>query len=171
MFVNQIEGIDLKTPVGWLRIEAQAGKVAKIYLAASPAPMGVDASPLLNEAVNQIQAYLKGNLTLFSLPLAWNSVDGFRRAVLEVVAGIPFGRLMTYGEIARLVGKPGASQAVGAAVGSNPWLIVVPCHRVVGSDRKLHGFSAPGGLETKAWLLEHEKMEIIGGKVSLKGSL
>ena len=90
--------------------------------------------------------------------------------MLQVVAGIPFGELLSYGDIAKLVGKPASGQAVGAAVGSNPWLIVVPCHRVIGSDRKLHGFSAPGGLVTKTWLLQHEKQEIIGGKVSLKES-
>ncbi len=169
--MKQIEGIDLKTPVGWLRIEAEADELTKIYLANSPAPKRANASPLLNEAVNQLQDYLESKLTQFSLSLAWSSVAGFRRAVLQVVADIPFGGLMSYGEIAKLVGKPGAAQAVGAAVGSNPWLIAVPCHRVVGSDGKLHGFSAPGGLETKAWLLKHEKIEIIGGKVSLKGSL
>jgi methylated-DNA-[protein]-cysteine S-methyltransferase len=117
-----------------------------------------------------LQAYLDGSLQRFSLPLAWSRTEGFQREVLQVVAGIPFGELMSYGEIAKLVGKPGASRAVGAAVGSNPWLIVVPCHRVIGSDRKLHGFSAPGGLETKTWLLRHEGHEIIRGTLSLKGS-
>jgi methylated-DNA-[protein]-cysteine S-methyltransferase len=164
----QIEVSSLKTPVGWLRMEASEGEITHIDLLTSPGLPAENGNPVLKEAVQQLQAYFDGNMQVFSLPLAWGSIAGFQREVLQVVAGIPFGKLITYGEIARIVGKPGAAQAVGAAVGSNPWLIVVPCHRVIGSDCKLHGFSAPGGLETKTWLLRHEKHEIIGGKVSLK---
>ena len=127
-----------------------------------------NASPLLDEAVQQLQAYFDDSLERFSLPLAWSNIAGFRRDVLQVVAGIPFGELMSYGDIAKLVGKPGSAQAVGTAVGSNPWLIVVPCHRVIGADRKLHGYSAVGGLVTKTWLLEYEGHKLVGGKVSLK---
>jgi len=160
----------LKTPVGWLRIDAYSGELTEVNFASPPVGFVQSDSAILKEASRQLQDYLDGSLQSFALALAWGNLMGFRRDVLQVVAGIPFGEWMTYGEIARTVGKPGASQAVGAAVGSNPWLIVVPCHRVVGSDRKLHGFSAPGGLETKTWLLRHEKLEIIGGKVSLKES-
>ena len=161
---------NLKTAVGWFRIEAFAGELTRVDLFTELEPAAESASTVLQGAVQQLQAYLDGSFQRFLLPLAWRNIEGFRREVLQVVAGIPFGELMSYGEIAKLVGNPGASQAVGAAVGSNPWLIVVPCHRVIGSDRKLHGFSAPGGLETKTWLLRHEGHEIIGGKVSLKGS-
>ena len=168
--MTQIEVTTLKTAIGWLRIEAFAGELTRIELSAKLEPAAEGTSTVLKEAFQQLQAYLDGSLQRFFLPLAWSRTEGFRREVLQVVAGIPFGELMSYGEIAKLVGKPGASQAVGAAVGSNPWLIVVPCHRVIGSDRKLHGFSAPGGLETKTWLLRHEGHKIIRGKVSLKGS-
>ena len=165
-----IEGINLKTPIGWLRIEACAGELTSITLANLPVPLESNQSSLLKDASQQLQAYFDGRTQDFLLPLAWSSIAGFRRDVLQVVAGIPFGDLKTYGEIAKIVGKPGAAQAVGAAVGSNPWLIVVPCHRVIGSDRSLHGNSARGGLDTKAWLLRQEEHEIIRGKVSLKGS-
>ena len=168
--MTQFEGINLKIPVGWLRIEAFSGALTSITLANALRSLEESAAPVLINAAQQLQAYFDGRSKAFSLPLAWSSVEGFRRDVLQVVAGIPFGDLKTYGDIAKIVGKPGAAQAVGAAVGTNPWLIVVPCHRVIGSDRCLHGFSAPGGLETKAWLLRHEGYEIIGGKVSLKGS-
>ena len=160
----------LETPAGWLRIEALCGELTGVTFASSFIPSMEYDSTFTKDFVQQFQDYFEGRLKSFSLPLAWDSITGFRRDVLQVVAGIPFGKLTTYGEIARIVGKPGAAQAVGAAVGSNPWLIVVPCHRVIGSDRKLHGFSAVGGLETKTWLLRHEKHEIIGGKVSLKES-
>ncbi len=160
----------LKTPVGWLRIEADSGELIGVNFASPPVGFMESDSAILKEAVQQLQGYLDGGLQSFELPLAWGNIAGFRREVLQVVAGIPFGEWMTYGEIAKVVGKPAAAQAVGTAVGSNPWLIVVPCHRVIGSDRKLHGFSAPGGLETKTWLLRHENIKIIGGKVSLKES-
>lgn len=168
--MTQIEAINLKTDLGTWRIEAFQGELTRIDLLTLPISPTENASPLLDEAVQQLQAYFDDSLERFSLPMAWSSVAGFRRDVLQVVAGIPFGELMSYRDIAKLVGKPGASQAVGAAVGSNPWLIVVPCHRVIGSDRKLRGFSAPGGLVTKTWLLQHEGHKIIGGKVSLKES-
>ncbi len=169
--MTQIEASHLETPLGCFRIDAFGEQLTSIALADMHGFYEESAAPLLRKAARQFQAYFEGNLSSFSLPLAWGNLDGFRREVLQVVVGIPFGKLMTYGEIAALVGRPRAGQAVGAAVGSNPWLIVVPCHRVVGSDRKLHGFSAPGGLETKTWLLRHEGHEIIKGKVSLKGSL
>lgn len=169
--MNPIEGINLRIPIGWLQIEALAGELTSITFASLPGSFEESTAPVMKDAAEQLQSYFDGSLTKFSLPLAWSGIAGFRRDVLQVVAGIPFGELKTYGEIAGLVGKPEAAQAVGAAVGSNPWLIVVPCHRVIGSDRKLHGFSASGGLETKTWLLRHEGHKIIGGKVSLKGSL
>lgn len=160
----------LETPAGWLRIDATSGELTGVTFTSSLIPSMKNDSALTKDFIQQFQDYFDGRLKCFSLPIAWGSITGFRRDVLQVVAGIPFGKLTTYGEIAGIVGKPGAAQAVGAAVGSNPWLIVVPCHRVIGSDRKLHGFSAVGGLETKTWLLHHEKHEIIGGKVSLKES-
>ena len=168
--MTQIETENLKTDLGWWRIEATDGILTRVDLVTSPGPATETVNPVLKEAAQQLQAYLDGTLQVFSLPLAWESLSGFRRDVLQVVAGIPFGELLSYGDIAKLIGRLGSGQAVGAAVGSNPWLIVVPCHRVIGSDRKLHGFSAPGGLLTKTWLLQHEKHEIIGGKVSLKES-
>ena len=98
--------------------------------------------------MRQLQAYFDA-LSAFSLPLAWTEVEGFRKENLQMVAGIPYGELANYGGLAERAGKPGAARAVGSAVGSNPWLIVVPCHRVIGSDCRLHGFSALDGLEMK----------------------
>jgi len=73
-----------------------------------------------------------------------------------LVVAVQNGRYVTYKEIAQRIGKPKAVRAVGRANATNPMPIIVPCHRILGSDGKLHGFSAPGGLETKAWLLKHE---------------
>ena len=166
--MTDIEVSNVKNIIGWFRVEAFEGEISRIDLLHSLGSTENSVHPVLQEAARQLTAYFDGSLQKFILPLAWGNITGFRRDVLQVVAGIPFGELMSYGDIAKLVGKPGSGQAVGAAVGSNPWLVVVPCHRVIGADRKLHGYSAEGGLVTKTWLLEHEGHKIIGGKVSLK---
>jgi methylated-DNA-[protein]-cysteine S-methyltransferase len=80
----------------------------------------------------------------------------FQQTALQAVFTIPYGRLRTYGPIAQEIGKTGAVRAVGRSNATNPRPIIVPCHRVLGADGKLHGCSAPGGLDTKAWLLRLE---------------
>ncbi|MGW1977814.1 methylated-DNA--[protein]-cysteine S-methyltransferase [Streptomyces sp. NPDC001889] len=113
------------------------------------------ASGLLAEPIRQFSAYFRGELREFSLPLDWSLSGGFNRQVLrELASGVPFGAVVGYGELAARVGQPGAAQAVGAAMGSNPLPLVVPCHRVVETDGKLGGFG--GGVETKRQLLALE---------------
>ena len=97
------------------------------------------------------------NWSFWRTRLDWAALTPFQRKVLEVVADIPTGMKMSYGQVAARCGKPAASRAVGAAVGANPWPVLVPCHRVVGSTGKLTGFSAPGGVEAKRRMLELEK--------------
>ena len=108
-------------------------------------------SALLDEGVAQLQAYFAGRLTRCDLPMDWGS--GLNEAVRRAMADIPFGETRTYGQIAKRVGA--APQAVGQACGANPLPILIPCHRVTGTDW-FGGFSAPGGVETKAALLRHE---------------
>jgi O-6-methylguanine DNA methyltransferase len=88
--------------------------------------------------------------------LDWSGVSPFQREVLEVVAEIPHGQKLTYGDVARRIAKPKASRAVGAAVGANPWPVLIPCHRVVGCGGKMTGFSAPGGVAAKRRMLAME---------------
>jgi O-6-methylguanine DNA methyltransferase len=88
--------------------------------------------------------------------LDWEQLSPFQRRVLEAVAAIPSGMRLTYGEIARRIGSPSAARAVGAAIGANPWPVLIPCHRVIGAGGKLTGFSAPGGIETKRKMLDLE---------------
>ncbi|MET9905815.1 methylated-DNA--[protein]-cysteine S-methyltransferase [Streptomyces sp. NPDC006476] len=112
-------------------------------------------SPLLAEAIRQVQAYFAGERRDFELPLDWSLISGFNRQVLrELASGVPYGAVVGYGELAGRVGQPGAAQAVGVAMGSNPLPVVVPCHRVVESDGGIGGFG--GGLETKRKLLALE---------------
>lgn len=108
------------------------------------------------DAAAQIIAYLNGTRQTFDLPIDWSAMSPAQADILRRVHAIPYGQKRTYGDIARELGQPGAARAVGRANATNPMPLVIPCHRVVGSDGKLHGFSAPGGLETKAWLLRLE---------------
>ncbi|MEU8759062.1 methylated-DNA--[protein]-cysteine S-methyltransferase [Streptomyces sp. NPDC048659] len=112
-------------------------------------------SGLLAEPVRQLAAYFDEGLRSFDVKLDWSLVTGFNRQVLrELAAGVPYGTVVGYGELARRVGQPGAAQAVGAAMGANPLPVVVPCHRVVERDGGIGGFG--GGLETKRRLLALE---------------
>lgn len=105
------------------------------------------------ELVRQLGEYFAGERRQFDLPLAAAGTP-FQRAVWSELSRIPFGETRSYGEVARALGKPGASRAVGRANGANPIPIVVPCHRVLGADGSLTGFG--GGLEAKAALLALE---------------
>ena len=107
----------------------------------------------LDEPVRQLQAYFRGERHEFDLPLAARGT-AFQKKVWDALSEIPFGETMTYGEIAERIGQPSASRAVGLANGRNPISIVVPCHRVIGSNGRLVGFG--GGLARKLTLLRLE---------------
>ncbi|MFF3843792.1 methylated-DNA--[protein]-cysteine S-methyltransferase [Streptomyces sp. NPDC002328] len=118
-------------------------------------PVESPGSPLLAEAIHQVEAYFAGARKDFALPLDWSLISGFNRQVLrELASGVPYGSVVGYGDLARRVGQPGAAQAVGTAMGANPLPVVVPCHRVVESDGGIGGFG--GGLEAKRKLLALE---------------
>lgn len=105
------------------------------------------------EAKRQLEAYFKGKLTEFDLPLNMPGTD-FQKTVWQELQKIPFGVTMSYGEMARHIGNPNGARAVGAANGRNPISIIVPCHRLIGSTGKLTDYG--GGLARKNWLLAHE---------------
>ncbi|MCL8010719.1 methylated-DNA--[protein]-cysteine S-methyltransferase [Streptomyces sp. AS02] len=118
-------------------------------------PVEAPGSALLAEAIRQTEEYFAGTRRDFELPLDWSLISGFNRDVLrELAAGVPYGTVVGYGDLAGRVGQPGAAQAVGMAMGANPLPVVVPCHRVVESDGGIGGFG--GGLETKRKLLALE---------------
>lgn len=111
-------------------------------------------APVLDEAARQLMAYFEGDLVSFDLPLELNGTD-FQRQCWLALATIPYGQTVSYGEQARRLGLGSdKARAVGAANGSNPLPIVLPCHRVIGADGSLTGFG--GGLHVKRFLLEHE---------------
>lgn len=110
--------------------------------------------PVLAEAERQLQGYFAGERKRFDVPLDFHGTD-FQKRVWAALLTIPFGETRSYGEIARQIGRPGASRAVGAANGRNPISIIAPCHRVIGSNGSLTGFA--GGLAAKELLLGMER--------------
>jgi methylated-DNA-[protein]-cysteine S-methyltransferase len=107
--------------------------------------------------VEQMREYAAGTRREFTLPIDWSVLNEFQRKALKLTFDIPFGETRTYKEIAIALGNPRAARAVGRAEATNPMPIVLPCHRVVGSDNKLHGYGAGTGIPTKEWLLRLEK--------------
>jgi methylated-DNA-[protein]-cysteine S-methyltransferase len=157
--------LTVDSPVGPLVIAARDGRLAGLRLPdvgddgrTTAAPLQgwqpvAAAAGVLADATEQLDAYFTGELTAFDLPLDLQGTD-FQRRVWAALQQIPYGTTAGYGELARELGSPGASRAVGLANGRNPVAIVVPCHRVIGADGTLTGFG--GGLPCKRWLLDHE---------------
>jgi O-6-methylguanine DNA methyltransferase len=108
---------------------------------------------LASEVERQVSEYFAGTRRIFDLPLDLQGSD-FQLDVWREIGRVPFGETLTYSQIAAAIGRPTSYRAVGNACGANPVVIVLPCHRIVGSDRGLHGFG--GGLDVKTWLLRHE---------------
>jgi len=104
----------------------------------------------------ELTEYLKGKRREFSFPIDWLSLRPFQQKTLKVVFEIPYGEITTYADIAGKIGRPHAYRAVGRANATNPMPIVIPCHRVIGKDGKLHGYGGGDGLPTKEWLLKFE---------------
>jgi len=107
--------------------------------------------------LKQIKEYLDGKRRNFDVVVDWSILSSdFQRAALKKVFAIPSGESRTYAEIAAQIGHPDAPRAVGRANATNPMPLVIPCHRVIGTDGKLHGYGGKGGIKTKAWLLKME---------------
>ncbi|USU13493.1 methylated-DNA--[protein]-cysteine S-methyltransferase [Sphingomonadaceae bacterium OTU29THOMA1] len=151
----------IESPVGLLTLVASdVGLVAVLWEDDDPLRVRLgplapdDAHPVLMETMRQLRGYFAGEVTMFDLPLDMRGTD-FQKSVWAALLAIPYGETRSYGAIAREIGRPGASRAVGAANGRNPLSIVAPCHRVVGTGGHLTGFA--GGLEAKAALLALER--------------
>jgi methylated-DNA-[protein]-cysteine S-methyltransferase len=104
----------------------------------------------------QLREYLNGHRRAFTFPIDWSIFRPFQRAALQATFAIPYGETCTYKELALRLGRPRAARAIGRAEATNPMPLVIPCHRVIGSDGKLHGYGGGEGLKTKEWLLKME---------------
>ncbi len=148
----------ISSPIGPITLIAQGEKLIRVELGIKAKPQGQ--AKIFDLAQKQFEQYFSGKLSRFSLPLEVSGTE-FQKAVWKEIAKLPLGKTISYGEIAAKLGKPLASRAVGAAVGSNPTPLVVGCHRVLGSTGKITGFTGGEGIKTKAWLLNHEGIEFL----------
>jgi O-6-methylguanine DNA methyltransferase len=168
-----ILALSVATPIGRLRLAATGKELVRLELPGPTAELRMrvwlalrfpeatvrsGVNPILRKAAAQLQAYFTAGLREFSLPLDLAGTT-FQREVWQAVASIPFGETRTYRDIAQAIGRPRAVRAVGAAQAANPLPLVIPCHRVIGSDGSLTGYG--GGMEVKRWLLDHET-DVIG---------
>jgi methylated-DNA-[protein]-cysteine S-methyltransferase len=142
----------LKTPIGYLEINGSSKGISSINFLRFPVRIKYIPHHL-KDCIHQLNEYFDGNRREFDLPL---DLEGspFQLKVWNEIRRIPFGHTITYGELAKRVGEPGATRAVGGANGQNPVPVIIPCHRVIGTDGRLTGYG--GGLKKKKWLLEHE---------------
>lgn len=152
------------SPIGTLTLVTDGEALTGLYMEAhrhAPDPLSwgpwrspEESAPVVREAISQLSAYFTGELTGFDLALAPHGT-AFQQQVWQQLLQIPYGETASYGELAALLGNPGASRAVGLANGRNPISIIVPCHRVVGAAGQLTGYG--GGLERKRVLLALEE--------------
>ncbi len=162
------------SPIGELLIACDEEAIRRIEFPRDESPAEPEPdwqksnSGLLQDAAMQLSEYFSGCRTVFTVPLIPEGTE-FQRTVWRRLQEIPYGQTISYGELAKRLGNPKASRAVGAANGCNPIPIMIPCHRVIGSDGKLTGFG--GGLPTKKALLTLEASVVLCGQNQLNFGL
>lgn len=150
-----------QSPIQSLRLVSDGRSLIGLYMMSEKHHLIPQSDWLEDESVEpfpetkqQLTAYFAGRLTNFDLPLQMQGTI-FQQRVWEALKTIPYGKTISYGELAKQIGEPNASRAVGLANGRNPVSIIVPCHRVIGANGKLTGYG--GGIKRKEWLLNHER--------------
>ena len=143
----------INTPFGIAKLEGDENGLTSITVLNDDIPASTVIPELLEDAVYQLQEYFEGTRDSFSLSLNPNGTD-FQKRVWDALQDIPYGKTVSYLELSKILGDVKAIRAVAAANGKNPLWIVIPCHRVIGSDGSLTGYA--GGLHRKKWLLDHE---------------
>ena len=145
----------IDTPIGLLKLTCDKDSLTEVtYLQSKNNNLHNDNHPVLTEAEKQFMEYFANQRKSFDLPVKPDGTE-FQRKVWDELCKIPYGKVRSYGEVAKLIGTKDANRAVGMACKMNPLLIVVPCHRVLGAHNKLTGFNI--GIDKKSFLLEHEK--------------
>ena len=142
----------MDSPIGIIEIRASKQGITKLVFTDKKVET-INSCDRLQQCKTQLNEYFAGTRKTFTLPLDQKGTN-FQKSVWSALVDIPFGKIRSYGHIAAAINNPKAVRAVGAANGKNPISIIVPCHRVVGSNGTLTGYA--WGLERKAWLLKHE---------------
>lgn len=143
----------IQTPLGITKLEGDTNGLTSITVLDTDETLTDIIPPDLEEAAYQLKEYFEGSRTQFDLLLNPSGTD-FQKSVWKALQDIPYGKTVTYLDLSKTLGDVKAIRAVASANGKNPLWIVVPCHRVIGSDGSLTGYA--GGLHRKKWLLEHE---------------
>lgn len=156
--------IALETPIGWLRIEGHDEGITAIEYCEEDPGEEVPIYPCLEEARDQLKEYFSGTRKEFNLTLAAEGTS-FQTEVWDSLTDIPFGKTVSYIDVAAAIKNVKAVRAVGSANGKNPISIVVPCHRVIGASGKMTGYAS--GIWRKKWLLDHEAKLSSGYQQSL----
>jgi len=151
---NEVEIVHIKTPIGVCKIKGSEQGISQVSILDDEVPITESIPKLLQSCVTQLEEYFKGERKVFDLKLDYKGTN-FQKTVWESLHTIPYGKTTTYLKQARLLGDEKAIRAVATSNGKNPFWIVLPCHRVVGSDGSLTGYA--GGIWRKKWLLEHEQ--------------
>lgn len=162
LYVGELNGTvlgDLRlaaSDLGLVAVEWADSQLAlDLYLHKLKRPIELNVKKISPYA-RELREYLYGKRNAFTIPIDWSLFRPFQREALQAVYRIPYGETCTYHDIAIEIGRPNASRAVGRANATNPMPIVIPCHRVIGRDGKLHGYGGGEGLKTKEWLLKME---------------
>jgi methylated-DNA-[protein]-cysteine S-methyltransferase len=146
-----------KSPVGRLEIVEENDCLVEVrFLDDESISISQNPKGILKDAIQQLGEYFSGSRTEFKLPLSPKGTD-FQKKVWDELQNIEFGKTVSYMDIAKRLGDPKVIRAAGTANGKNPIAVIIPCHRVIGSDGSLTGYS--GGLKRKQWLLEHESSQ------------
>lgn len=149
----------LASPIGRIEVVGNGEAIVSLSIEKDGAlpwdAVPEQSDPILDRAVQQLEEYFAGHRHDFDLPLSLVGT-AFQLAVWEQLVALEFGEVVSYGELGMATGRATAGRAVGGAVGANPIPIIVPCHRVLGSDGRITGYSGGEGIPTKSWLLEHE---------------
>jgi len=145
----------LSSPIGLLEIDSDGQYITSIQFLNDAEPKQIDEpDELIQDCIKQLNEYFEGNRKEFDLPLRPAGTE-FQCRVWDRISEIPFGMTSSYGLISKLLGNSKLTRAVGLANGANPIPIIIPCHRVIGSDGSLTGYA--GGVDKKKWLLNHER--------------
>ncbi|SFM61990.1 methylated-DNA--[protein]-cysteine S-methyltransferase [Thermodesulforhabdus norvegica] len=154
----------LKSPMGFLKVVVSESEIFSIQWTEKPQETRFELPDrfegLFNGIRSQFEEYWSGSRRVFSLPCNFHWASPFLRDVWQALMRIPYGTTCTYGDVARSVGRPGAARAVGTACARNPFVIVVPCHRVVRHDGSIGNYSAPGGSNLKEALINFERSNV-----------